>query len=136
MRIFQGPLLVYFCSGYYKIPQFVFSTYYSRMYLKSVLWLVYHFSPYALYGPPGRKITSISFSLAKGEIHQQGIKPVYKRRARKYFAHILRRSSYTRRQILQLKFNDRYLLKQNINFSIMFDRELKAKFRPREISQP
>ena len=32
--------LVYSCSGCYKISQFVFSTYYSRMYLKSALSLV------------------------------------------------------------------------------------------------
>ena len=33
--------------------------------------------------------------------HQQAIKRVYKRRARKYFAQILRRGSLTRRQIIQ-----------------------------------
>ena len=39
-EFFKDRCLVYFCSGCYKISQFVFSTYYSRMYLKSVLSLV------------------------------------------------------------------------------------------------
>ena len=39
-EFFKNRYLVYFCSGCYKISQFVSCTYYSRMYLKSVVSLV------------------------------------------------------------------------------------------------